>query len=191
MSRELRYPHLTRASHPKHPQIGVPLPVRPPYLPPEDTSTPGRGQGLNEQRPLPFPSSGGLVTRLGDPAFLDPASAAWPWAGAPTSPSWPAPASKLAPDAVAIETGSPHKNHENKKEAPEMMGPSWGGLPTWAKPSTLSTPGTRTWGRSCLQSPRSTWGGWGRTPRKVAAPPPPCPRKARSLQPAGGRNPTK
>lgn len=45
----------------------------------------------------------------------------------PTSPSGPgsaprAPASQLAPHAVAIETGSPHKNQGTKKEAPEIWG---------------------------------------------------------------------
>lgn len=136
-----------RASHLEHPQSSTPLPVCPPYLLPEDASTLGPGWGLSEQRPLALPSSGGPVTPPGAEAFLGLVSAARPWARTPASPSWlgpapRAPASKLAPDAVAIETGSPHKNKENKKEAPEMMGPSWGRLqPTWAKPSTLTTRG--------------------------------------------------
>lgn len=101
--------------------------------------------------------------------FLGPVNGAQPCNRQPLSPRGPSPAPRapaweLAPDAVAIETSSPHKNHRNKKEAPEMMGPSPAEPWTWARPSTLGHPGTLTWGRGCLQRPGSTWGGPGRSP---------------------------
>lgn len=66
------------------------------------------------------------------------------WARAPTSPRGPGaaprpPARELAPDAVVIETGSPHKNG-NKKEAPVIMGPSQGGRGPGPGSAPLATP---------------------------------------------------
>lgn len=144
--------------------------------------------------PSPFPSwvGGKALSGLWG-GFLGPVSGAQPWTRQPISPSGPspaprAPAQELAPDAVAIETSSPHKNHGNKKEAPEMMGPSPAELWTWARSSTLSHPRTQTWGHGCLQRPGSTWGGWERSPSKVAAPSPPSAWQARVLSSSSGEH---
>ena len=105
---------------------------------------PTPGLGAQQAKTLP-PMQGlsGPYPLSGYPTFLGPETETQPWARAPPSSGWlgpapRAPASELAPDAVAIETGSPHKDHGNKKEAPETMGPSHGGLRAWAKPSALS-----------------------------------------------------
>lgn len=47
----------------------------------------------------------------------------------------------------------PPQESREQKGGPEMMGPSPGGLGTWARSSTLRHPTACTWGHSCLQSP--------------------------------------
>ena len=104
-------------------------------------------------------------------------------------PSTRGPASELAPDAVAMETGSPHKNHRNKKEALSEgaflgraadLGPGQHPLPSGPPPGDTTA--------SKEQDPLRV-GGEG-PPRKVAALPPPCPGQARTLPPPGEGPPT-
>uniref|UniRef100_M3XSL3 Uncharacterized protein n=1 Tax=Mustela putorius furo TaxID=9669 RepID=M3XSL3_MUSPF len=159
-----------RASCPKHQDSLVPHPTLSSTSAAQRSFHTGLRPGvLVSEDPSPFPSSGDSVSRAGGGCFLGPMNGAQPCNRQPLSPRGPSPAPRapaweLAPDAVAIETSSPHKYHRNKKEAPEMMGPSPAEPWTWARPSTLSHPGTLTWGCGCLQRPGSTWGGRGRSP---------------------------
>ena len=113
---------------------------------------PGPGSGSQWAKTLAPSLLGGLGGWRGLPRTAHQP----PWA----SPAPRAPARELAPDAVTIETSSPHKNLGNRKEAPEMMGPSPAGLWAWARSSLPQPPSapprTLTWGHSRLRRPEST-----------------------------------